>query len=117
MPETGRPDRVPPEGHVGSWETHGIFVMHSAPLPSFPTTRAGALEGVIGPYQKQGRVFQAQRTSVTVGGREGLMAAYSASSPISGEERGRLILILDGSGGFYEFWTFSPSTLPLRSGS
>jgi hypothetical protein len=99
---------VPPEGQVGSWATHGIFVMHFAPVPSFPTTVAGALERVIDLYQKQGRVFQAQRTLVTVGGREGLMAAYSASSPVSGEERGRLILILDGSGGFYEFWTFSP---------
>jgi hypothetical protein len=59
-------------------------------------------------YQKLGRAFQPQTTPVTVSGHQGLMSTYTASSPISGEERGRLILVQDGSGGYYEFWAFSP---------
>jgi len=98
---------VPPEGHVGTWYTHGMFVRHSSPGQSFPTTLAGAFERVMGFYQKSGYVF-AQQAPVRVGGREGLTATYTVSSPISGEEKGRLILILDSSGGYYAFQTFSP---------
>lgn len=98
---------VPPEGHVGTWYTLGMFVRHFSPGPSFPPTLAGAFERVMSFYQKHGRVF-AKQSPMTVGGREGLMATYTASSPISGEEKGRLILILD-SGGYYQFETFSPS--------
>lgn len=98
---------VPPEGHVGTWYTHGMFVRHYSPNPLLPPTLAGAFDRILAFYQKSGRVFD-QKTPVTVGGREGLVAAYASSSPISGEERGRFILILDNGGGYYEFETFSP---------
>ena len=78
-----------------------------SPHPSFPPSLAGAFERVMSFYQKHGRVF-AQKSPMAVGGREGLMATYTAASPISGEEKGRLILILDSSGGYYQFETFGP---------
>jgi hypothetical protein len=90
---------VPPEGHIGTWYTLGMFVRHFTPGPSFPPTLAGAFERIMSFYQKRGRVF-AQQSLMAVGGREGLMATYTVSSPISGEEKGRLILILDSSGGY-----------------
>ena len=100
---------VPPEGHIGAWTTVGIFVIHFIPSASFPTTLAGAFERVLTYYQKLGRTFQPPKIPITVAGRQGLMSTYTASSPISGEERGRLILIEDSSSsGYYEFWAFSP---------
>jgi hypothetical protein len=99
---------VPPEGHVGTWYTHGIFAIHFAPTASFPSTLAGAFGRVVAVYEKGGRTFESNPTSKIVGRHEGLMQGYTTSSPVSGEEAGRMILVQDGSGGYYEFWSFTP---------
>jgi len=85
-----------------------MFVMHRSSNASFPTTAAATLEKSIAYYQKVGRVFQAQTTPVKVAGLAGVMANYSTSSPISGEEKGQLVVVPDGGHGYYEFWAFSP---------
>lgn len=101
---------APPEGRIGEWVAVGVFVMHLSPNVSFPTTATGAIERLISHYQKQGRVFPSSIASATVAGYEGVESAYSASSPISGEEKGHLIVIPDGENGYYAFWTFSPAS-------
>jgi len=99
---------APDAGRIGTWFAVGMFVMHRSSNASFPTTAAATLEKSIAYYQKVGRVFQAQTTPVKVAGLAGVMANYSTSSPISGEEKGQLVVVPDGGHGYYEFWAFSP---------
>jgi hypothetical protein len=55
-----------------------------------------------------GRVFQPQQNQVQVGNFNGLMVAYAAPTPLVMEEGGHLILMQDGSGGYYELTSFNP---------
>lgn len=102
---------APPEAHLGTWVTHGLFVGHVVPISSTsPATLEGAFEQSKANFQKGGLNFlDSSKTEISVGGRQGLTISYTESSPLSVGEIGHLIVVRDDGDGYYYFLMFCPN--------
>jgi hypothetical protein len=101
---------APPEAHLASWVTHGVFVGHVTKMSSkFPQTLDGACDQFTTFERQRGLVVTDAKTVVPVGDSQGKIATYTSPSVFNAGESGRIVVVKDKSDGYYWVLMFYPS--------
>ena len=101
---------APPEAHLSSWVTHGLFVGHVGKASSqVPATLDGAYEQFASVQRQRGFVLTSPATT-PLGDSAGKMATYTSSSIFKAGESGWIAVVKDKSDdGYYWIEMFYPS--------
>lgn len=100
---------APPEGHLGSWVTHGFFVGHvKGQSPGSIQAQSGAWNQ-FSSLAKQRGFAVGDAKDAPVGDRNGVIATYTQPSVFNAPENGWLVVVKDRSEGYYWIVFFYPS--------
>ena len=101
---------APPEGHLGTWVTHGFFIGHATKMASnFPQTLEGAYDQFATVQRQRGLVITDAKTIAQVGDAQAKVGRYTSSSVLTAGESGWISVVKDKNDGFYWVIMFYPS--------